>query len=499
MIMKLLSTVFSALIALNPFAAQSSSEEKGGVSLVKKLSETDYDSFVKNDMTLVEFFAPWCGHCKKLAPEYEKAAETLEKKNIFLGSVDCTEQKEVCAKNHVQGYPTLKIFRQGQSFEYQGPRDAEGIIRYMTKQSEPAVSELDAKKLDEFIKSDEVVFISNFPPESSEAKLFESVANKYRNDFSFGKVNIPPLAVYKKFDEGYAVFSPPGGKYDEEGISEFVRGESIRLVDEIGPENYAKYMESGKPLAYLFYGSEDQKKSMSEAYEAAIKPYKGKIHAVFIDADKFGQHADVLNLEKKWPGFVIHDMSKEHKFPFSGKQLDAEALKEFVRSFSEGKLKPSFKSEPIPEKQEGSVKVIVHENFNDVVLDDKKDVLVEVYAPWCGACKNLAPTYEKLAEKYATHSDKIVIAKFDGIANDLPETVVFKLQHFPTLLLFKAQKGKRGNSKACMVEYSGGPNLNALIDFISKEATNKVTVEKETEPEAKKEEEEEESAEKAEL
>lgn len=495
--MKLLSAVFSALIALNPFAAQSSSEEKKvSASFVKKLSAADYDAFVQNDMALVEFFAPWCGHCKKLAPEYEKAAETLEKKNIFLGSVDCTEQKEVCAKYKIQGYPTMKIFRQGNDFEYQGPRDADGIIRHMTKQSEPAVRELDAKKLDEFIKSDEVVFVANFPPESSEAKAFASVANKYRNDFSFGKVNFPPLAVYKKFDEGYVAFSPPEGKYDEESMAEFVRGESIRLVDEIGPENYAKYMESGKPLAYLFYGSEEQKKSMADAYEAAIKPYKGKIHAVFIDADKFGQHADVLNLEKKWPGFVIHDMTKEHKFPFSGKQLDADTMKEFVRSFSEGKLKPSFKSEPIPEKQEGSVKMVVHDNFNDVVLDDKKDVLVEVYAPWCGACKNLAPTYEKLAEKYAKHSDKVVIAKFDGVANDLPETVEFKLQHFPTLLLFKAQKGKRGNSKASMVEYTGGPSLNTLIDFISKEGTNKVAVEKESEAEVKKEEE---PAEKAEL
>ena len=49
-----------------------------------------------------------------------------------------------------------------------------------------------------------------------------------------------------------------------------------------------------------------------------------------------------------------------------------------------------------------------------------------------------------LAEKYAKFSDKIVIAKYDGAENDIPETVDFKLQHFPTIVLFKANGGQEG-------------------------------------------------------
>ena len=68
-----------------------------------------------------------CGHCKKLAPEYEQAATQLKKENppIPLAKVDCPANQDLCQKYGVSGYPTLKIFRDGElSSDYNGPRTA---------------------------------------------------------------------------------------------------------------------------------------------------------------------------------------------------------------------------------------------------------------------------------------------------------------------------------------------------------------------------------------
>lgn len=64
-----------------------------------------------------------------------------------------------------------------------------------------------------------------------------------------------------------------------------------------------------------------------------------------------------------------------------------------------GKLKPFVKSDPLPEKNDGPVKVAVGKNFKELVTDSDRDALIEFYAPWCGHCQKLAPIWEELGTK----------------------------------------------------------------------------------------------------
>ena len=62
------------------------------------------------DKLMVLFYAPWCGHCKKFHPEYEKAAKTLKKENIILAKVDGESNKELSTRFSLESYPTIKAF-----------------------------------------------------------------------------------------------------------------------------------------------------------------------------------------------------------------------------------------------------------------------------------------------------------------------------------------------------------------------------------------------------
>lgn len=90
-------TVIALVLALCIFSAMGAAEvkEENDVAI---LTEKNWDEVIKsNQYVLVKFYAPWCGHCKRLAPEFEKAAKTLKSNDpkIVLGKVDATVEKEL--------------------------------------------------------------------------------------------------------------------------------------------------------------------------------------------------------------------------------------------------------------------------------------------------------------------------------------------------------------------------------------------------------------------
>ncbi|KAM0329818.1 hypothetical protein ACHAQA_003982 [Verticillium albo-atrum] len=463
-------------------AAVSAADE----SDVTQLQKDTFEEFVKgNDLVLAEFFAPWCGHCKALAPEYEEAATSLKEKNIKLAKIDCTEEADLCQSYGVEGYPTLKVFRGLDNISpYSGQRKAAAITSYMIKQSLPAVSLLTKDTLEEFKTADKVVLVAYIDAEDKTSnETFTKVAETLRDTYLFGGVNdaavaeaegvkAPAIVLYKSFDEGKATFTE---KFEVEAIEKFASTAATPLIGEVGPETYSGYMASGLPLAYIFAETEEEREELSKTLKSIAEKHRGVVNFATIDAKSFGAHAGNLNLQAdKFPAFAIQDTVKNQKFPFDQeKTITVEDITKFVDDFVAGKVEPSIKSEPIPETQEGPVTVIVAKNYEDIVLDDTKDVLVEFYAPWCGHCKALAPKYEELAALYADgeFKDKVVIAKVDATANDVPD----EIQGFPTIKLFAA------GSKADPVTYSGSRTIEDLADFIKENGKYKAEVSKKEE------------------
>jgi len=442
------------------------------------LSKDNFKTIVEPEkLILVEFYAPWCGHCKALAPEYEIAATALKVENIKLAKVDCTAETQVCSEQDIKGYPTLKVFKDGNASEYNGGRKADLIVNYMKKQALPAISDVNVENFDTFKDSDEKVIIGFFDDNSQEEyNTFSQTAEELREDFLFGatgqkdvitkaEVKPPTVILYKKFDEGKNILE---GSFTKEELTTFIKKNSIPLLAEIGPDNYASYVDSGLPLAFLFYENAEQRTKLGQEVESVAKEFKGQVSFVYIDAEKFGQHAENINLKQTWPAFGISKPEENLKFPFDqSKEITTEAIKEFVTQFVKGEIKPSIKSQPIPEKNDEPVFVLVADNFEDVVYDATKDVLVEFYAPWCGHCKKLVPTYEKLGETYANVKDKILISKMDATENDLPAKATFKVSGFPTIKLFKA-----GDNE--IVDYQGDRSYESIVEFLNKNTLNKV-------------------------
>ncbi|KAH6776109.1 PDI-like 2-2 [Perilla frutescens var. hirtella] len=179
------------------------SSQKSEPSASVELNSRNFDELVlkSKELWIVEFFAPWCGHCKKLAPEWKKAANSL-KGQVKLGHVDCDSDKSLMSRYNVQGFPTILVFGADKEspFPFEGARTASAIESFALEHLEsnaapPEVTELTSPDvMEEKCGSAAICFVT-FLPDILDSKadgrnkyleLLLSAAEKFRKSpYSF--------------------------------------------------------------------------------------------------------------------------------------------------------------------------------------------------------------------------------------------------------------------------------------------------------------------------
>ncbi|XP_038053242.1 protein disulfide-isomerase-like [Patiria miniata] len=437
------------------------------------LTDDNLAAFVaENKHVLVEFYAPWCGHCKSLAPEYAKAAGSLKESGseIKLAKVDATAQTESAKTYGVRGYPTLKFFKDGQVKDYSGGRTTAEIITWLEKKTGPPAKAIETPEEAEALeKANEVVVFGLFADkESDKAKVFLSVAGEM-DDVIFGISSAE--AVLKKYEvtDGIVLMKQFDNKRDNfedemtaENVKKFIMNNRLPLVIEFTDETAPKIFGGDvKVHNLLFIGKDDEKfGDIHSAFSEVAKDSKGEMLFVLINTDKEtnARITEFFAITKEGlPTMRIIVLADDmKKFMPESNELTVDAIKKFVGDYKEGKLKPHLKTEDVPEDWDKEpVKVLVGKNFAEVAYDKTKDVLVEFYAPWCGHCKKLAPIFDDLGKNFADRED-LIIAKMDSTANEVEGV---SIGGFPTLKLFKKETNE-------VVDYNGGRTLEDLTKFL---------------------------------
>lgn len=110
-------------------------KEDGEGAAVLQLTSENFPQGIEKGVTFVKFFAPWCGHCKRLLPTWQQLAEKfVGNANIKIAKVDCTlgENRDLCSQENVNGFPTLFIYRNGEKIsEYNGSRSLDDLYEFV--------------------------------------------------------------------------------------------------------------------------------------------------------------------------------------------------------------------------------------------------------------------------------------------------------------------------------------------------------------------------------
>ena len=289
-------------------------EEDGILVLTSENFEKAID---ENKFLMVEFYAPWCGHCKALYPEYVQAADVLkeEKSQIKLAKIDATEHRDMQSKYEVGGYPTLKYFRSGKPIKYNGQRTADSIVEWLKKKAEPPAKSLSSlEEVTRFINGGEISIIGYFKdPAGFKAKNFIDVAESLdEHGFNFGISNEPlivddvkdgeievagdHISLFKPFDEKRNDFK--GKAYSLENIKTFIISHCLPTLIVYEPKYNRRIFDRSLKVGALWLALSSHNQEYSAQKEVARKIANenvGKFLTIIIDS-KLEQNERFLEL-----------------------------------------------------------------------------------------------------------------------------------------------------------------------------------------------------------
>jgi len=181
----------------------------GAQSPVHKLSSSKFPRKGANFVWLVEFYAPWCGHCKRLAPTLEELAEKL-KGTVKVGAVNCEEESALCQQHQVHAYPTLKLIMDGQIRPFSGDAQSIKALHQFAVENLPSTYVINIRHMDgirSFLANDCKAVPSSscvvlFTSKYETSAFYKALSFQFRQKIAFGEVRGSNLQLSNNFNIG---------------------------------------------------------------------------------------------------------------------------------------------------------------------------------------------------------------------------------------------------------------------------------------------------------
>ena len=498
--------------ALGDVIKEAVAEEEG----VLVLNDDNFDAALKQHAPLlVEFYAPWCGHCKALAPAYALAAANLATDGMRIAKVDGTAAPKLSARFEIKSYPTIKWFDTPSAAgeDYAGDRSKRGVIKFVREKhgkAEPVVWPVatlaEAEAFAAQYQAFAVAFVAE-PDSDFDEALLEAAPKLTELEVPTVRImaDAPEAAALRArfFGEGageaFGVETHFGGKHafavlpegedrtESGALKDFAVAAALPAVANFGPEMSGLiFANSIKTHVLLFADPKGRgvKKIRADfAAAAEAERARDKPRAIFVFVDPAANQG-VLDYfaiaSSDLPKVALSSMpegkaARKFIMPSEGKGgIDRAAIATFLDGFVAGELKATLKSAAEPEGDRvpaefGDITVVTGSSFARIALDKDKDVLLEVFAPWCGHCKNLFPTYKALAGNLSGIGS-LVIANMDGTANEI-EYEGIEVKGYPTLAFFPASPD--GSKKVARYYDGGSGDVASFASWLHKNAVVK--------------------------
>ncbi|EGC39895.1 hypothetical protein DICPUDRAFT_93483 [Dictyostelium purpureum] len=337
-------------------------EEEKKTSVVQ-ITADNVDS-IKSGNWLVEFFAPWCGHCKRLAPVYEELGayynDELKGDKVKIAQVDCVANQGVCQKFEIRGYPTIKYFKDGEAKDYRSQRDKASFIAYIDEMTKNPIIEVESQEqLEKYLRGNKVSFILvKSASDDSAYEQFKKVSNQIQDVGSPNTLVIRDKGVFEEEiknnqlvldDKSSTLFVYKDKEYtkfdatqNKQTLNSWVRVNQFPLISELTFSNQQMLTSAfGKIVmfVYKFKPSAEQIQYMkSFASENDVGAAPGDFGYTYIVEGTFVNWISQFGLEKFPAVLVFPEKMDIYYYEDTVNPMDKSSLTKFLSDVHQNKL-----------------------------------------------------------------------------------------------------------------------------------------------------------------
>ncbi len=441
---------------------------------VRQLADGDFEGFAAEHATfLLLFYAPWCGHSRKLAPEYERVAADLAG-TLAVARADGTEAEELATRLDVKGYPTVFFVRDGETDEYDGERTAGALGAWARAKLAPPLRRVESAAAARQWVGGRNAAVLLLPAGADEGgplyRAMLGVAGSAKVPCAVGvglpapelaelglaEVAAPALAVFASYDDEVRLLLDAPVPLDRRRMLAFIRRHSLPPVVAYSSAVEEAFFEAKAELHVLHFHVAPPELG---PLDTAARTLDARFATVDVGSPASADIAEYFGIaphgELTPPVTVAYNVASSAKYAHTGAH-EAGAIQAFVADVEAGAAPRHVRSQPEPPPgSRGSAVEVVGSTWDRVVHDSAKDVLIMLYSPTCGHCRKLEPVWAELAELTADDAE-LVVAQMDATANDAGS---LEPDAFPTIILY-TKHDKRG------VEYDGSRDVHDLVEFV---------------------------------
>ncbi|XP_076915327.1 protein disulfide-isomerase 5-2-like [Bidens hawaiensis] len=283
---------------------------------VLELDESNFDSAISSfDFIFLDFYAPWCGHCKRLSPELDKAASILSglKKPVVIAKIDADKYSRIASKYKIDGFPTLKLFTHGVPTDYNGPRKSDLLVRYLSKFVAPDVTVIESDSgITEFVEAAGTFFpifigfgldesvISNLAAKYKKSAWFSVAKDFSENTMALYDFDKAPalLALHPKFNEQSIFYGP----FEDSFLEEFIKQSLLPLTLPMTEDNLKLLNDDKRKIVLTIVEDETyyESKTLIKLLRAAASANRDFVFA-YVGYNQWKDFAEDFEVGRKTP------------------------------------------------------------------------------------------------------------------------------------------------------------------------------------------------------